>query len=150
MISEHLRISQCKMATLRSFGKTAEKAGSDWKWIPRLLEIFSLLLMHLCKRNGNFCLLLDSCQSLAGKQNSCYQKTWVHIQLKHLMYMVVSSAEQALHQWHHLSGLPIASQHQAWESFWINNLSCLWGHYHVVFPPEQKQDLAEKQLLNLG
>lgn len=70
MIPEHLRVSQCKMAILQYFGKTAEQTGSNWKWILRSLEIFSLLLIDLCKRNGNFCLSLDSCQSLSGKQNT--------------------------------------------------------------------------------
>lgn len=70
MISEHQRVSQCKMAALQYLGKRAEKAVFDWKWISRPLEIFSLLLMHLCKRMGNFCLSLDSRQSLAGKQNT--------------------------------------------------------------------------------
>lgn len=70
MISEHLKVSQCKMAILQWFGKRAEKAGFDWKWIPRPLEIFSLLLIHRWKRNGNFYLSPHSCQSLAGKQNT--------------------------------------------------------------------------------
>lgn len=70
MISEHLRVPLCKMATLQYLGKRAEKAVFDWKWISRPLEIFSLLLMHLCKRIGNFCLSLDSRQSLAGKQST--------------------------------------------------------------------------------
>lgn len=47
----------------------AEKVSSDWKWAPRPLEIFPLLLKHLCKRDGYFYPPLDSCQSLAGKQN---------------------------------------------------------------------------------
>lgn len=70
MIPGHLRVSQCKMAILQYFGKTAEQTGFNWKLILRPLEIFALLLIHLCKRNGNFCLSLDSCQSLAGKQNT--------------------------------------------------------------------------------
>lgn len=70
MISEHLRVSQCEMAALQHLGKRAEKAVFDWKLISRPLEIFSLLLMHLRKRIGNFCLSLDSHQSLAGKRST--------------------------------------------------------------------------------
>lgn len=92
-----------------------------WYLYVREMGIFVFYLVHVRA-------LLES-----RTQHSCYQETWVHIHLRHLKYMVVSSAEQALHQWHHMLGLPIASQHQAWDSFWINNLSCLGGHYHVKF-----------------
>lgn len=66
------------MAALQYLGKRAEKAALDWKWISRPLEIFSLLLMHLCKRIGNFRLSLDSRQSLAGKQSTTqlFPRAW--------------------------------------------------------------------------
>lgn len=109
-----------------------------WCICVRELGIFVFHLIHVR-------VLLES-----ETQHSCYQDTRVHIQLEHLVCTGVSSAETALHQWHCLSASHVASRHQAWDSFWINNLSCLWGHCHVMLLPEQKHNHAEKQLLNLG
>lgn len=149
MIYAHLRVSQCKMPALQYLGKRVEKAVFDWKWISRPLEIFSLLLMHLCKRIGNFCLSLDARQSLAGKQSttqllsralSSYSAGTFGVHGGELCWDSTASMALLVRLARCLSAF----------SFWINNLSCLWGHCHVMFLPGQKQDLTEKQLLNLA